>query len=109
MLEELESFDEIDSTKGLSNIEAQDGYMLEDKLTARQFSEMADLDYEAAQMIYTAYAIENEEYGQIIGNFASYKVPLVDMFLYVCDEAETITAKEFWPFPTYSDLLFSVK
>ncbi len=27
----------------------------------------------------------------------------------VCDEAETITAKEFWPFPTYSDLLFSVK
>ena len=63
--------------------------MLEDKLTARQFSEMADLDYEAAQMIYTAYAIENEEYGQIIGNFASYKVPLVDMFLYVCDEADT--------------------
>ena len=83
MLEELESYDEIDHTQGLSNIEAQDGYMLEDKLTARQFSEMADLDYEAA------YAIENEEYGQIIGNFASYRVPLVDMFLYVCDEADT--------------------
>ena len=76
MLEELERYDEIDSTKGLSNIEAQDGYMLEDKLTARQFSEMADLDYEAAQLVYTAYAIENEEYGQIIGNFASYRVPL---------------------------------
>ena len=28
MLEELESYDEIDSTKGLSNIEAQDGYKL---------------------------------------------------------------------------------
>ena len=26
-----------------------------------------------------------------------------------CDEAETITAKNYWPFPTYSDLLFSVK
>ena len=89
MIQELESCDEIDHTMGLSNIEAQDGYMLEDKLTARQFSEMADLDYEAAQMIYTAYAIENEEYGQVIGNFASYKVPLVDMFLYVCDEADT--------------------
>lgn len=25
-----------------------------------------------------------------------------------CDEAEHITAKEFWPFPTYADLLFSV-
>ena len=26
-----------------------------------------------------------------------------------CDEAETITAKKYWPFPTYGDLLFSVK
>ena len=26
-----------------------------------------------------------------------------------CDEAETITAKSYWPFPTYGDLLFSVK
>ncbi len=25
------------------------------------------------------------------------------------DEAETITAKKYWPFPTYGDLLFSVK
>ena len=33
----------------------------------------------------------------------------MDALRAVCDEAETITAKEFWPFPTYSDLLFSVK
>ena len=26
-----------------------------------------------------------------------------------CDEAETITAKKYWPFPTYGDLLFSVR
>lgn len=26
----------------------------------------------------------------------------------VCDEAETLTAKEYWPYPTYGDLLFSV-
>ena len=26
-----------------------------------------------------------------------------------CDEAETITAKKYWPFPTYGDLLFGVK
>ena len=25
-----------------------------------------------------------------------------------CDEAETLTSKEYWPFPTYGDLLFSV-
>ncbi|WP_178551443.1 glutamine synthetase III [Frisingicoccus sp.] len=26
-----------------------------------------------------------------------------------CDEAEVITAKKYWPFPTYGDLLFGVK
>jgi len=26
-----------------------------------------------------------------------------------CDEAETTTAKKYWPFPTYGDLLFSVR
>lgn len=26
-----------------------------------------------------------------------------------CDSAETITAKKYWPFPTYGDILFSVK
>jgi len=27
----------------------------------------------------------------------------------VCDEAETATAKDYWPFPTYGELLFSVR
>lgn len=26
-----------------------------------------------------------------------------------CDEAETVTAKSYWPFPTYGDLLFGVR
>ena len=26
-----------------------------------------------------------------------------------CDEVETVTAKKYWPFPTYGDLLFSVR
>ena len=27
----------------------------------------------------------------------------------VCDEAETVTAEKYWPFPTYEELLFGVK
>ena len=27
----------------------------------------------------------------------------------VADEAETLTAEKYWPFPTYGDLLFGVK
>lgn len=26
-----------------------------------------------------------------------------------CDEAENVTSKKYWPFPTYSDLLFGVR
>ena len=79
----------LDSIKGLSNIEAMDGYCLEDKLTARQFSEMVGLDYELAQTIYAAYAAENDQYNQLIGSFSTYSVPLMDMFLYVCDKVDS--------------------
>ena len=88
LLEELETYDEIDYTMGLANVEAMDGYMLADKLTPRQFSELAGLDYEAAQLIYAAYAAENGDYGKLMGSIASYKVPLIDMFLFVCQQVD---------------------
>lgn len=74
---------------GLTNIEALDGYMLADKLTPRQFSELAGLDYEAAQVVYAAYAAQHSEYGKLAGNLATYKVPLIDMFLFVCDQVDS--------------------
>ena len=33
----------------------------------------------------------------------------MDELRLACDEAETVTAKKYWPFPTYGDLLFGVK
>lgn len=88
LLEELESYDEIDYTMGLANVEAMDGYMLADALTPRQFSELSGLDYEVAQLVYAAYAAEDEDYSKLMGNIASYKVPLIDMFLFVCDQVD---------------------
>ena len=88
LLKELESYDEVDYTMGLANVDALDGYKLADKLTPRQFAELAGLDYEAAQVVYAAYAAENESYGELVGNIATYKVPLIDMFLYVCDKVD---------------------
>ena len=52
ILEELSTYDEVDSSMGLTNIEAMDGYMLADKLTPRQFAELAGLDYEVAEVVY---------------------------------------------------------
>ena len=75
LLTELESRGEIDHAVGLANTEAMDGYMLADKLTPRQFSELAGLDYEMAQVVYAA---EQGDYGKLMGNIASYKVPLID-------------------------------
>ena len=33
----------------------------------------------------------------------------MDKLRNACDEAEILTAKEYWPFPTYGELLFSVR
>jgi len=86
ILKELESYDEVDYTMGIANVEAMGGYMLADKLSPRQFSELTDVDYELAKVVYAAYAAREEDYGRLAGNVDSYEVPLIDMFLFVCEE-----------------------
>lgn len=58
LLQELDSREEIDHTVGLANLEAMEDYALADQLTPRQFSELMDLDYEMAQVLYAAYATD---------------------------------------------------
>ena len=84
MLAEIESHEEVDYTMGLTNIEAMDGYMLADKLTPRQFAELAGLDYEVAEVVYAAYAANQENYGQLAGKLSTYQVPLIDMTFFYC-------------------------
>lgn len=89
ILSELEQYAEVDSAMGIANVEAMDGYTLADQLSPREFAELAGLDYEAAQVVYGAYAASQEEYGQIIGNLDNYEVPLIDMFLFVCEQVDS--------------------
>lgn len=88
LLEELEACPEVDYTMGLTNIEAMDGYCLTDKLTPRQFSELIDLDYEVAELIYAAYAVNDEDYAKVVNGLPEYKVSLIDMFMFVYDEVD---------------------
>ncbi len=88
LLRELEAMPEIDTVLGLANIEAMDGYVLTDRLTPRQFAELTDLDIEAARLLYSAYAVNQESYGRIVSGVDSYRVPLLDMFLFVYDQME---------------------
>ena len=39
--------------------------------------------------IQSSYAAQQAEYGQIVGNLATYKVPLIDMFLFVCEQVDS--------------------
>ena len=73
---------------GLANTEAMDGYMLTDKLTARDFSELLELDYEVAQLLYMAYAVNDENYAKIVNGLSTYSVPLIDMFMFLYDEVD---------------------
>lgn len=88
LLKELEGYDQIDTALGLANIEAMDGYTLTDAITPRQFAEMADLDYEVACLLFTAYAAQNDNYGRIVGGIDSYAVPLMDLFLFAYDKEQ---------------------
>ena len=86
LLDELEACPEVDYTVGLANTEAMDGYCLTDKLTPRQFSELIDLDYEVAELVYAAYAVNDEDYAKVVNGLPEYKVSLIDMFMFVYDE-----------------------
>ena len=88
-LKALEKLDVVKSCQGLGNIEAMDGYMLTDKLNPRQFAELIDLDIEVADMLYSAYALDQSDYGALVSGVSEYEVPFIDMFLFIYDQKES--------------------
>ena len=88
LINDLEARSEVDYCQGLANTEAMDGYMLTDKLTARDFSELLELDYEVSELLYMAYAVNDENYAKIVNGISSYSVPLIDMFMFLYDEVD---------------------
>lgn len=88
ILKEIDRLDGVKSSMGLANIEAMDGYMLADALSPREFSELANLDYEVAKVLYSAYAVKYDQYGELINGIGNYKVPLFDMFMFLKGEMD---------------------
>ena len=88
MVKELEQKEYVESVLSLANIEVMDGYMLTDKLSPRQFSELSGLDIEVARLMYGAYAVNEEEYGPIVSGLEDYKVPILDMFMFLYDQKQ---------------------
>lgn len=96
VLRELERMPEVNSCMGLANIEAMDGYILTQQLSPREFAELIDMDIEVADLLYSAYAVDDSNFGALLGGIHEYKVPLIDMFLFIYDQKErgNITLEE---------------
>ena len=88
LLKTLEQHEEVKSAMGLGNIEAMDGYVLTDALNPREFSELAGVEYEIANLLYSAYAVNENQYGKIVNGIENYQVPLFDMFMFLKDQME---------------------
>ncbi len=84
----LDAMPEVKKVTSLSNTEAKRGYMVSEPLTPRQFSEMADLDYDVATMLYGMYASDKGEYGRVIGGIGKYRIPFIDIFMFLHDKIE---------------------
>ena len=72
-------------------------------LVERMFAAVGELEEAVARLDGTAGVAERSERirDEVLPAMAALREP--------ADEAETITAKGFWPFPTYGDLLFGVR
>ncbi|MBP3825989.1 MAG: MMPL family transporter [Butyrivibrio sp.] len=88
LIDDLLTYDEVSSITGLANTEAIGGYTLTDRLSPRQFSELLDVDYEIAELVYAAYAVNDKDYAKAVNGLAYYKVPLIDMFMFVYQEVK---------------------
>ena len=79
----VEALDNVTTATGLANIEVEDGRYLTDKLTPRQFAELAGVDIELARLLYQAYGLSVEEYGAIFQDTDDYSMPLLDVFQFL--------------------------
>ena len=88
VLRQVEALGPVTSATGLANIEVEDGRMLTDALTPRQFSELAGVDVELCRLLYQAYGLSVEEYGAIFQNPDDYAVPLIDVFEFLLEQKD---------------------
>ena len=88
ILERAAQLPQVTQATGLANIEVEEGRMLTDEMTPRQFSELAGVDIELARLLYQAYGLSVEEYGAIFQDPDDYAVPLIDVFEFLLEQKD---------------------
>lgn len=88
LLEKTEKLDMVTSAIGLANIPLDDEYMLTDRMNPRRFSEFIDMDVEIVELLYTAYALNEENYGAIVNDINAYEVPVISILLFLFEQMD---------------------
>ena len=73
-----------------------------DKMDYHEYTSY-DKDYVFSDFSRTAGFVNN------IYSYLDSDLPSYQSMASACDEAEMLTSKEYWPYPSYGDILFSVK
>ena len=85
LISELEACPEVNYALGIANIDAIDGYKLGDMVDYAEFSGIAGVDTITSQALFAYYAASQDEYRDASDDLTGYKVPLVDLFLFLYD------------------------
>lgn len=88
MLDEIAAKDHVTSVLGIASVDVLDNYRLGDKLTIDEFSELAELDNVTASALFAYYAARNSDYDLVEEDLHQYKIPLIDLFLFLYDTVE---------------------
>ena len=88
ILRQAEALPEVNSATGLAGIEIDREHTLTDLCTARSFAELLDIPWEESTLLFQAYGVQHEQYQVLFGTPENYRVPLVDMLLFVFEMQE---------------------
>ncbi len=89
LLAQLEEDPHVISTFGLATVEVAGDYRLGDKISIDEFSELAGLDEMSSTALFALYAAHNSEYEMAGEALHTYKVPLVELFMFLYEETES--------------------
>ena len=74
---------------GLATIDAMGGYKLGDAVNYQEFAQLANLDETMSQALFAYYAGLNGGTAAVTAEPEEYRVPIIDLFLFLHDKAET--------------------
>ncbi|MCR5663707.1 MAG: MMPL family transporter, partial [Oscillospiraceae bacterium] len=88
LLEELSACPEVKSAAGLASIRAAGDYCVGDAVDWTAFADVAGIDETSARALFAAYAAEHGEHRLLRESPDDYRVPLLELFLFLHEQTE---------------------